>query len=162
VESVGGEFEAWQQAQDKEAMEVRNQPAGSNGVHDLAGWVADVLEVTGGARRLLLEAERTGVPSGDDGPVRFGEAGLRLLDAAMTLLEVVGRKVEAARANGLAVEGEERLRATIREVAEERTHFIRRWPTDRQRWDRATADIKAGRIRTLQETRDELRRRRSG
>jgi hypothetical protein len=150
AESLGDEFGAWREA-DAEAVAVR----------DLEGWLVDGVELARGACQLLAEAEQALVPAGEDGPARFGAAGLLLLDALVALLELVADRVKGAVAQGDVVEGESRLRMTLTETREERSRFVRRWPTDPEAWNRATADIRAGRVHTLAEVRDELRRRRA-
>jgi hypothetical protein len=150
VESVESEFEAWK--------EMRAEPMA---VHDLKGWIVDTLELTTGARHLLAEAEQTGIPGGEDGPARFGEAGLFLLDALVGFLELVVLLVDEIRANGYAIEDEAALRRALVQIREERSRFVRRWPTNLDLWNRAMADIQAGRVHTLEEARDELRRRRA-
>ncbi len=151
AESVLGEFESWKE-EHAEAMAVR----------DLEGWIVDAMEATQGAMDMLVDAGKTGVPSSEDGPARFGQAGLGLYDSIVELLELVQGAVTAAVGHGYEVAGAEELQVLLGELKTARVAFARRWPTDLGLWNQATADIQAGRVHTLQGVRDELRRRRAG
>jgi hypothetical protein len=147
---VGEAFEAWHQAH-HEAIQV----------HDLEGWIEECLTARQVTSMLRAAMDSNAREVWESDPARFGEALLKVFDAVLRLMSLVQDRAQAMEQQGYEVAGAEQLRQAFRHSSRERLQVVRTWPTDTNSWDRARAQIEAGQGYTLEEVRDELRRRRA-
>jgi hypothetical protein len=147
VESLGGEFEAWE----REHSEAR-------AARDVEDWIGECLR-SGEAALLLVSHTRARLRSNRlDNPQEAGESLLQLCEATLRVFERVQAGLEAAKRKGYTIENEGAFSEMHSRLGQAQQRLRQHWPWFNQdMWDRTAAAISRGEVQTAEEIVHELR-----